>query len=376
MNDPVVGQLTFVRVYSGKVGVGADVLNSTKGKHEHVGRMLLMHANAREDIKGACAGDIVALAGLKDTTTGDTLCAEVDPIVLERMEFPEPVIELTVEPRTAADQDKMGAALARLAAEDPSVRIATDGESGQTVIKGMGELHLEIIVDRMRREFKVDANVGTPKVAYRETVTARAEIDHTHKAQAGGAGQFARVKLRLEPRERGAGFAFENASAPGAVPKEFLAALEKGVRSGLEQGAVAGFPVVDVKATLMDGAAHDVDSSALAFELAARAATSAALAQAAPALLEPLMRVEVVLPEDYLGDVIGDINSRRGQIADMDSRGNGRVITATVPLANMFGYVNTLRSMSQGRAQYTMVFERYADVPQHLSEEIRAKAAG
>jgi elongation factor G len=376
MNDPFVGTLTFVRIYSGIVQGGDQVLNTVKEKPERIGRMLLMHANSREDIKEARAGDIVALPGLKQTTTGDTLCDPRAPVILERMEFPDPVIEVAVEPKTKADQEKMGMALARLAAEDPSFRVSVDHESGQTVIKGMGELHLEIIVDRMRREFKVDANVGQPQVAYRETISRIAEVDYTHKKQTGGAGQFARIKLRFEPLEAGSGFQFESEIVGGAVPREYVPGVQKGLESARESGVIAGFPVIDFKAALIDGAYHDVDSSVLAFEIAARAAFREGLPKAGPKLLEPLMKVEVVTPDDYMGDIIGDLNSRRGQISGMDQRGNARVITAHVPLATMFGYVNTLRSMSQGRAQYTMQFERYADVPQQISEEVRQRLAG
>ncbi|CAA7627455.1 elongation factor G [Magnetospirillum sp. SS-4] len=378
MNDPFVGSLTFVRVYSGVVESGSYIQNTVKDKRERVGRMLLMHANSREEIKEARAGDIVAFAGLKDTTTGDTLC---DPtpsslVVLERMEFPEPVIEVAVEPKSKADQEKMGIALARLAAEDPSFRVTSDVESGQTVIKGMGELHLEILVDRMKREFKVEANVGAPQVAYRETISKAYEVDYTHKKQTGGSGQFARVKIRFEPGEVGSGYVFENKVIGGSVPKEYVPGVDKGIRSAKDNGVIAGFPLIDFKATLTDGAYHDVDSSVLAFEIASRAAFREGIAKAAPKLLEPMMKVEVVTPEDYLGDVIGDLNSRRGQVNDMDQRGNARVITAMVPLANMFGYVNTLRSMSQGRAQYSMHFDHYSEVPQNVSDEIRAKLAG
>jgi len=375
MTDPFVGSLSFVRVYSGVLVSGTQALNSVKDSRERIGRMLQMHANHREDIKEARAGDIVALAGLKGTTTGDTLCDPAAPVVLERMEFPEPVIEIAVEPKTKGDQEKMGQALARLATEDPSFRVAVDHESGQTIIKGMGELHLEIIVDRMKREFKVDANVGAPQVAYRETITRAAEVDYTHKKQTGGSGQFARVKLRFEPLPPGTGFEFKSAVVGGSVPKEYIPGVEKGIRGSLENGVLAGFPVIDLKASLVDGAYHEVDSSALAFEIAARAAFKEGLQKAAPKLLEPVMRVEVVTPEDYMGDVIGDLNSRRGQVTGMDQRGNARVITAMVPLANMFGYVNTLRSMSQGRAQYTMHFDHYEQVPQAVADEVRAKMA-
>jgi elongation factor G len=350
-------------------------MNTVKDSRERVGRMLLMHANHREDVKEARAGDIVALAGLKNATTGDTLSDPQHPVVLERMEFPEPVIEIAVEPKTKGDQEKMGQALARLATEDPSFRVAVDHESGQTVIKGMGELHLEIIVDRMKREFKVDANVGAPQVAYRETITRPAEIDYTHRKQTGGSGQYAKVKIRFEPMPAGSGFVFENSVVGGAVPKEFVPGVEKGLRGATENGIIAGFPMIDLKAELVDGDYHEVDSSALAFEIAARAAFKEGIVKAAPRLLEPVMRVEVVTPDDYMGDVIGDLNSRRGQVTGMDSRGNARVINAMVPLANMFGYVNTLRSMSQGRAQYTMHFDHYEQVPQAVADEVRAKMA-
>ena len=378
MNDPFVGSLTFVRVYSGVVESGSYIQNTVKDKRERVGRMLLMHANSREEIKEARAGDIVAFAGLKDTTTGDTLCdpTQSSLVILERMEFPEPVIEVAVEPKSKADQEKMGVALARLAAEDPSFRVTSDVESGQTVIKGMGELHLEILVDRMKREFKVEANVGAPQVAYRETISKTYEVDYTHKKQTGGSGQFARVKIKFEPGETGSGYVFENKVIGGSVPKEYVPGVDKGIKSAKDNGVIAGFPLIDFKATLTDGAYHDVDSSVLAFEIASRAAFREGIAKAGPKLLEPMMKVEVVTPEDYLGDVIGDLNSRRGQVSDMDQRGNARVITAMVPLANMFGYVNTLRSMSQGRAQYSMHFDHYSDVPQNVSDEIRAKLAG
>jgi len=375
MTDPFVGSLTFVRIYSGVLASGTQVLNSVKDNRERIGRMLQMHANHREDIKEARAGDIVALAGLKNTTTGETLCDPAAPVVLERMEFPEPVIEIAVEPKTKGDQEKMGQALARLATEDPSFRVSVDSESGQTIIKGMGELHLEIIVDRMKREFKVDANVGAPQVAYRETITRKADVDYTHKKQTGGSGQFARVKMRFEPLPPGGGFQFENKVVGGTVPKEYIPGVEKGVRGSLDNGVLAGFPVIDFKVVLTDGAYHEVDSSALAFEIAARAAMREGLAKAAPKLLEPVMKVEVVTPRDYMGDVIGDLNSRRGRITGQDQRGNAEVINAMVPLANMFGYVNTLRSMSQGRAQYTMHFDHYEQVPQAVADEVRAKMA-
>ncbi|EDP62460.1 elongation factor Tu [alpha proteobacterium BAL199] len=375
MNDPYVGSLTFVRVYSGVLETGSGVMNTVKDQRERVGRMLLMHANSREDVKEARAGDIVAIAGLKNTTTGDTLCDPMKPVILERMEFPEPVIEVAVEPKTKTDQEKMGVALSRLAAEDPSFRVSTDNESGQTVIKGMGELHLEILVDRMRREFKVEANVGAPQVAYRESITRRAEIDYTHKKQTGGSGQFARIKLVFEPQERGAGFIFENTVVGGSVPREYIPGVEKGLKSAKDTGVMAGFPMIDFKVSLIDGAYHDVDSSVLAFEIAARAAFKEGVAKAGPQLLEPIMKVEVVTPDEYMGDIIGDLNSRRGQVSGMDQRGNARVVDAMVPLANMFGYVNTLRSMSQGRAQYTMQFDHYEPVPQAVADEVRAKLA-
>jgi elongation factor G len=375
MNDPFVGSLTFVRIYSGTLESGSYVVNSTKDKKERVGRMLLMHANNREEIKVATAGDIVALVGMKDTTTGDTLCDPANPIILERMTFPEPVISIAVEPKSKADQEKMGIALNRLAAEDPSLRVSSDQESGQTILKGMGELHLDIIIDRMKREFKVEANIGAPQVAYRETITKTGEIDYTHKKQSGGSGQFARVIIRFEPGEPGSGFIFEDDITGGSVPKEFIPGVEKGMTGQKETGVIAGFPCIDFKATLFDGAYHDVDSSALAFEIAARAAFREGIPKCKPVLLEPVMKVEVVTPEDYMGDVIGDLNSRRGQIDGMDSRGNARVITGMVPLANMFGYINTLRSMSQGRAQYSMEFHHYAQVPQAVADEVKAKLA-
>lgn len=375
MTDPFVGSITFVRVYSGKLESGSGVDNSTKEKKERVGRMLLMHANSREDIKEAYAGDIVALCGLKYTTTGDTLCDSAKSVILEKMEFPEPVIEIAIEPKTKADQEKMSVALSRLASEDPSFRIHSDPETGQTVMKGMGELHLEIKVDILKREYKVDANIGAPQVAYRETITKPADFDYTHKKQSGGAGQFARVKFTFEPLEPGSGFVFENKIVGGAVPKEYIPGVIKGLESAVTTGVVAGFPTIDFKATLIDGAYHDVDSSALAFEIAARAAFREGILKCAPKLLEPVMKVEVVTPEDYMGDVIGDLNSRRGQVTGMDQRGNARVVNALVPLANMFGYVNTLRSMSQGRAQFSMVFDHYEQVPQNVADEIKAKMA-
>ncbi len=375
MNDPFVGTLTFARIYSGVLESGATVINTVKGNRERIGRMLLMHSNSREEIKEAHAGDIVALVGLKSTTTGDTLCTPQDQVILERMEFPDPVIEVAVEPKTKSDQEKLGVALARLAAEDPSFRVSSDEESGQTVIKGMGELHLEIIVDRMKREFKVDANVGAPQVAYRETISKPTDVDYTHKKQTGGSGQFARIKLTFEPQEPGEGYAFVNTVVGGSVPREYVPGVEKGLIDAQGTGIIAGFPVIDFKVTLTDGASHDVDSSVMAFEIAARAAFREAMQKAGPRLLEPVMRVEVVTPEDYMGDIIGDLNSRRGNVSGMDSRGNARVVNAMVPLANMFGYVNNLRSMSQGRAQYTMYFDHYAQVPQAVADEVRAKLA-
>src|SRR5271170_7566154 len=375
MDDPFVGTITFCRVYSGKVESGSTALNSTKDKKERVGRMLLMHANNREDIKEAFAGDIVALAGLKDTRTGDTLCDPHKPVILEKMEFPEPVIEIAIEPKSKADQEKLGVALSKLAAEDPSFRVSTDQESGQTILKGMGELHLDIKVDILRRTYKVDANIGAPQVAFRERITKRVEVDYTHKKQTGGTGQFARVKFIVEPNEPGKGFEFESKIVGGAVPKEYIPGVEKGLNSVLTSGVVAGFPVVDVKVQLVDGAYHDVDSSALAFEIASRAAFLEALQKGKSVLLEPSMKVEVVTPEDYTGSVIGDLNSRRGQIQGQDMRGNANVIIAMVPLANMFSYVNNLRSMSQGRATFTMQFDHYAEVPKAIAEEVQAKFA-
>jgi len=375
MNDPFVGSLTFCRIYSGKVESGTTLVNTVKDKKERIGRMLLMHANHREDIKEAYTGDIVALAGLKDVTTGDTLCDPAKPVILERMEFPDPVIEVAVEPKTKGDQEKLGVALHRLAQEDPSFRVSVDHESGQTIIKGMGELHLDIIVDRMRREFKVEANVGAPQVAFRETVSKRADVDYTHKKQTGGSGQFARVKMTIEPNEQGKGFEFENKVVGGNVPKEYIPGVAKGVQSVVESGVLAGFPMLDVKVTLTDGAYHDVDSSVMAFEIAARAAFREGALKAGPKLLEPIMKVEVVTPEDYVGGIIGDLTSRRGQVRGQESRGSAVVIAAMVPLANMFGYVNNLRSMSQGRAQFTMQFDHYAQAPQGVAEEVKAKFA-
>ncbi len=375
MDDPFVGTITFCRIYSGSIESGTTVLNSTKDKKERIGRMLLMHANNREDIKEAYAGDIVAMAGLKDTRTGDTLCDMSKAVILERMEFPEPVIEMAIEPKSKADQEKLGVALAKLVAEDPSFRVSTDYESGQTILKGMGELHLDIKVDILRRTYKVDANVGAPQVAYRETLSKKTEIDYTHKKQTGGTGQFARVKFNVYPNEAGKGFEFESKIVGGAVPKEYIPGVEKGLESVMNSGPLAGFPVVDVKVELIDGAYHDVDSSALAFEIASRAALREALQKGGPVLLEPVMKVEVVTPEDYTGSVIGDLTGRRGQIQGQDMRGNAVVINAMVPLANMFQYVNTLRSMSQGRAAYTMQFDHYEQVPQAIAAEVQAKYA-
>jgi elongation factor G len=374
MNDPFVGSLTFIRIYSGTLTKGT-YLNSVKDKKEKVGRMLEMHANERKDIEEAFAGDIIALAGMKETTTGDTLCAERQPIVLERMEFPEPVIELSVEPKTKADQEKMGVALNRLSAEDPSFRVSTDHESGQTIIKGMGELHLDIIVDRMRREFKVEANVGAPQVAYREYLGKPVDIDYTHKKQSGGTGQFGRVKVKVTPGERGSGFVFKDEIKGGNIPKEYIPAIEKGFRETALTGSLIGFPIIDFEVLLYDGAYHDVDSSALAFEICARGAMREVAQKAGIKLLEPIMKVEVVTPEEFMGDVIGDLNSRRGQIQGTDSRGNAQVVEAMTPLANMFGYVNTLRSFTQGRAQYSMQFSHYDEVPSNVATELKAKMA-
>ena len=376
MNDPFVGSLTFMRVYSGKVEAGSSVLNSVKDKRERFGRMLQMHSNSREDIKTSYAGDIIAVAGLKDTTTGDTLCDSENAVILERMEFPDPVIEVAVEPKTKVDQEKMGVALQRLAAEDPSFKVSVDHESGQTVMKGMGELHLEILVDRMLREFKVDASVGAPQVAYRETITKQASVDYTHKKQSGGAGQFARIILEFEPLEKGSGVIFESKIVGGKVPKEYIPGVEKGIRLSTETGFLAGFPVIDFKCRLVDGAFHDVDSSVMAFEIAARAAFKEAMGKASAVLLEPMMKIEAVTPEEYMGDIIGDLNSRRGQVSGMEQRGVNHVINGMVPLANMFGYVNNLRSMSQGRASYTMTFDHYEQVPHNVAEEVKEKVSG
>ncbi|QLL43592.1 elongation factor G [Sulfitobacter pontiacus] len=375
MNDPFVGSLTFTRIYSGVLNKGDTLLNSTKGKKERVGRMMMMHSNDREEIQEAFAGDIIALAGLKDTTTGDTLCAVNDPVVLETMTFPDPVIEIAVEPKTKADQEKMSTGLARLAAEDPSFRVETDLESGQTIMKGMGELHLDILVDRLRREFKVEANIGAPQVAYRETISREAEITYTHKKQSGGSGQFAEVKMILMPTEPGEGYSFESRIVGGAVPKEYIPGVEKGINSVMDSGPLAGFPVIDFKVALIDGKFHDVDSSVLAFEIAARMGMREGMRKAGAKLLEPVMKVEVITPEDYTGGIIGDLTSRRGQVQGQDTRGNAIAIDAQVPLANMFGYINTLRSMSSGRANFTMQFSHYEPVPQNISDEIQAKFA-
>jgi elongation factor G len=375
MDDPFVGTITFCRIYSGTLQSGTGVINSTKERKERIGRMLLMHANNREDIKEAYAGDIVALAGLKEVRTGDTLCDPQKPVILEKMEFPDPVIEIAIEPKSKADQEKLGVALAKLAAEDPSFRVSTDQESGQTILKGMGELHLDIKVDILKRTYKVDANIGAPQVAFREKITKRVEHGHTHKKQTGGSGQFAQIKIIAEPTPPGTPFEFENEIVGGAVPKEFVPGVEKGLESVLGSGVVAGFPVVDLKVTLIDGKYHDVDSSALAFEICARQCLKEALQMAKPVLLEPIMKVEVVTPEDYTGSVIGDLNSRRGQIQGQDMRGNANVINAMVPLMNMFGYVNNLRSMSQGRATFTMQFDHYSELPANVSAEVQKKFA-
>ncbi|WP_299680314.1 elongation factor G [uncultured Roseobacter sp.] len=375
MNDPFVGSLTFTRIYSGVMKKGDQLLNSTKGKGERVGRMMMMHSNNREEIDEAFAGDIIALAGLKDTTTGDTLCDKNDPVVLETMTFPDPVIEIAVEPKTKNDQEKMSQGLARLAAEDPSFRVETDLESGQTIMKGMGELHLDILVDRLKREFKVEANIGAPQVAYRETISKEAEITYTHKKQSGGSGQFAEVKMILTPTDPGEGYSFESRIVGGAVPKEYIPGVEKGIKSVMDSGPLAGFPVIDFKVALIDGKFHDVDSSVLAFEIAARMGMREGMKKAGAKLLEPIMKVEVITPEEYTGGIIGDLTSRRGQVSGQEPRGNAIAIDAFVPLANMFGYINTLRSMSSGRAQFTMQFDHYDPVPQNISDEIQAKFA-
>jgi elongation factor G len=375
MNDPFVGSLTFTRIYSGKMTKGDSVLNSTKGKRERIGRMMMMHSNSREEIEWAGSGDIIALAGLKETTTGDTLCDPSHPVVLETMTFPDPVIEIAVEPKTKADQEKMSAGLQRLAAEDPSFKVETDLESGQTIMKGMGELHLDILVDRLKREFKVEANIGAPQVAYRETIRQKIEHTYTHKKQTGGSGQFAEVKLEIAPTEPGEGYSFESRIVGGAVPKEYIPGVEKGIQSVMDSGPLAGFPVIDFKVALVDGKFHDVDSSVLAFEIASRMCMREGLRKAGAQLLEPIMKVEVVTPEEYTGNIIGDLTSRRGQVQGQSPRGNAILIDAFVPLANMFGYINNLRSMSSGRAQFTMQFDHYEPVPQNISDEIQAKYA-
>ncbi len=375
MNDPFVGSLTFTRIYSGVMSKGDTLLNSTKGKKERVGRMMMMHSNNREEIEEAFAGDIIALAGLKDTTTGDTLCDVKDPVVLETMTFPDPVIEIAVEPKTKGDQEKMSQGLARLAAEDPSFRVETDLESGQTIMKGMGELHLDILVDRLKREFKVEANIGAPQVAYRETISHEVEHSYTHKKQSGGSGQFAEVKLIISPTEPGEGYSFESRIVGGSVPKEYIPGVEKGINSVMDSGPLAGFPVIDFKVALIDGKFHDVDSSVLAFEIASRMCMREGMKKAGAKLLEPMMKVEVITPEEYTGGIIGDLTSRRGQVSGQEPRGNAIAINANVPLANMFGYINTLRSMSSGRAQFTMQFSHYDPVPSNISEEIQAKYA-
>ena len=375
MDDTFVGSITFCRIYSGKLESGTTLLNSSRDRKERVGRMLLMHANSREDVKEAVAGDIVALAALKETRTGDTLCDPQHPVILEKMEFPEPVISVAIEPKTKADQEKLGVALARLAQEDPSFRVSVDQESGQTILRGMGELHLDIKVDILRRTYKVDANIGAPQVAYRETLTKAVDIDYTHKKQTGGSGQFARVRIQFEPLPAGSGFVFENEVVGGSVPREFVPGVEKGLNASRDNGVLANFPLIDFKATLVDGAYHEVDSNVLTFEIAARAAFRELKERKAVKLLEPIMKVEVVTPDDFMGGVIGDLNSRRGQVQGTDQRGNAQVITAMVPLANMFGYVNNLRSMSQGRASYSMEFDHYEDVPRAIADEVIAKSA-
>jgi elongation factor G len=375
MNDPFVGTLTFTRIYSGVLSKGDTMLNSTKGRKERVGRMMMMHSINREEIEEAFAGDIIALAGLKDTTTGDTLCNDKEPVVLETMTFPDPVIEIAVEPKTKADQEKMSQGLARLAAEDPSFRVETDIESGQTIMKGMGELHLDILVDRLKREFKVEANIGAPQVAYRETIGHEIEHSYTHKKQSGGSGQFAEVKMIISPTEAGEGYSFESRIVGGSIPKEYIPGVEKGIKSVMDSGPLAGFPVIDFKVALVDGKFHDVDSSVLAFEIAGRMAMREGLKRAGAKLLEPIMKVEVVTPEEYTGGIIGDLTSRRGQVQGQDTRGNAIAIDCWVPLANMFGYINTLRSMSSGRANFSMQFDHYEPVPQSISEEIQSKYA-
>jgi elongation factor G len=376
MNDSFVGSLTFCRLYSGVLEAGSTVLNTVKEKKERVGRMMMMHSNDREDIKQAYAGDIIAVASLKGTTTGDTLCDPKEPVILERMEFPDPVIEIAVEPKSKADQEKLGVGLQRLAAEDPSFRVSTDEESGQTIMAGMGELHLDILVDRLKREFGVEANIGQPQVAYRESLGGPVDIDYTHKKQSGGSGQFGRVKIKFMPLEPGSGIEFESSVVGGNVPKEYIPGVEKGIRTMAETGLLAGFPVIDFKAELYDGAYHDVDSSVMAFEIAARAAFREIKSEGRIDLLEPIMKVEVVTPDEYMGDVIGDLNSRRGMIEGTEMRGNANVVNAMVPLANMFGYVNDLRSKTQGRAQFTMTFDHYSKTPQAVADEVISKQGG
>ena len=375
MNDPFVGTLTFTRIYSGTLSKGDNMINSTKGNKERVGRMMMMHSNDREEINEAFAGDIIALGGLKNTTTGDTLCSAQEPVILETMTFPEPVIEIAIEPKTKGDQEKMGLALQRLSAEDPSFRVETDIESGQTIMKGMGELHLDILVDRMRREFKVEANIGAPQVAYRETIGHEVEHTYTHKKQSGGSGQFGEVKMAIIPTEPGEGYSFESKVVGGSVPKEYIPGVEKGILSVMDNGPLAGFPVIDFKVILLDGKFHDVDSSIMAFEIAARMCMREGMRKAGAKLLEPIMKVEVITPEEHTGGIIGDLTSRRGQVQGQDTRGVSIAIEAMVPLANMFGYINTLRSMSSGRANFSMQFDHYEPVPSNISEEIQAKYA-
>jgi len=368
--DPFVGTLTFIRVYSGVLKTGDMVLNSVKGKKERIGRIVQMHSNHRDEIKEVRAGDIAALIGMKDVTTGDTLCDQDKPIVLERMEFPEPVISVAVEPRTKADQEKMGIALSKLAQEDPSFRVQTDEESGQTIISGMGELHLDIIVDRMKREFKVEANIGKPQVAYRETIRKKVEAEGKFVRQSGGRGQYGHVWLRIEPQEQGSGYEFVNEIVGGVVPKEYIPAVDKGVQEAMQQGVLAGYPMVDVKVTLFDGSYHDVDSSEMAFKIAGSMGFREGALKADPVLLEPIMKVEVVTPEEYMGDVMGDLNRRRGLVQGMDENPAGKIITAEVPLGEMFGYATDLRSMTQGRASYSMEFKKYAEAPQSVADAV------
>ncbi|MEP1519293.1 MULTISPECIES: elongation factor G [Rhodobacterales] len=375
MNDPFMGTLTFTRIYSGTLAKGDTLMNTTKGNKERIGRMVMMHSNKQDEITEAYAGDIIALAGLKNTTTGDTLSDDKAQVVLETMTFPDPVIEIAVEPKTKADQEKMSLGLQRLAAEDPSFRVETDVESGQTIMRGMGELHLDILIDRLKREFKVEANIGAPQVAYRETIGHEVEHSYTHKKQSGGSGQFGEVKLLISPTEPGEGYSFESRIVGGSVPKEYIPGVEKGINSVMDSGPLAGFPVIDFKVELLDGKFHDVDSSVLAFEIAARMCMREGMRKAGAKLLEPIMKVEVITPEEYTGGIIGDLTSRRGQVQGQDTRGNAIAIDAQVPLANMFGYINTLRSMSSGRANFTMQFGHYEAVPSNISEEIQAKFA-